>query len=638
MAGGGGSGTAFYDAALQKRQAMMGASGARALLKNFRVFRIAAFACIGGVLYGYNQGMFSGVLAMPSFQAHMGEWDPVDPNADQSKKGWLTAILELGAWIGTLLSSFMAEILSRKHSVLVATAVFILGVIIQATAVQAGHEVILAGRFITGMGVGSLAMIIPIYNSEVAPPEVRGALVATQQLSICFGIMVSFWIDYGTNFIGGTELGHQQDAAWLTPTTLQLAPAVVLFVGMIFMPFSPRWLVHHGREEEARKVLSHLRELPSDHELVELEFLEIKAQSLFEKRTIAEHFPHLSEPTAWNTWKIQWVAIGKLFQSRAMFKRVIVATVTMFFQQWTGINAVLYYAPTIFNQLGLDSTTISLLATGVVGIVMLLATIPAVLWIDRVGRKPVLTVGAIGMGTCHIIIAIILAKNIGRFSEQVAAGWAAVVMVWLFVIHFGYSWGPCAWIIIAEIWPLSSRPYGVALGASSNWMNNFIVGQVTPIMLQSITYGTYLIFGILTFMGAGFIWFFVPETKRLTLEEMVSTWAHSLRFKLTNTLYASILYYTSKLDSNHIFYHRTSSSVLKERPRPTLSAWTKSAARLVSRPSSRERRVPAAATTVWTSRKRWRRPRLGSRGSPYGGCAILGAGVLRFAVRILGVG
>ncbi|KAK0712818.1 general substrate transporter [Lasiosphaeria miniovina] len=519
--GGASTGAGFiYDAALNRRQALMGKSGPGALVENFRVFSIAAFACIGGVLYGYNQGMFSGVLAMPSFQKHMGDYDPLDPNADQTKKGWLTSILELGAWIGTLLSGFLAETLSRKYGVLVACAVFMLGVIVQATSVTAGHDAILAGRFITGMGVGSLAMIIPIYNSEVAPPEVRGALVATQQLAICFGIMISFWIDYGTNFIGGTSIDTQTDASWLTPICLQLAPAMILFIGMIFMPFSPRWLVHHGREEEARKVLSSLRGLSADHELVELEFLEIKAQSLFEKRTIAEMFPELREQTAWNTFKLQFVAIKRLFQSRAMFKRVIVASVTMFFQQWTGINAVLYYAPTIFKQLGLSDNTTSLLATGVVGIVMFLATIPSVLWIDRVGRKPVLTVGAIGMATCHIIIAVIVGKNIDSWDEHPAAGWAAVCMVWLFVIHFGYSWGPCAWIIVAEIWPLSTRPYGVALGASSNWMNNFIVGQVTPDMLKSITYGTYILFGLLTYLGAAFVWFFVPETKRLTLEEM----------------------------------------------------------------------------------------------------------------------
>ncbi|KAI1463266.1 general substrate transporter [Daldinia caldariorum] len=520
MVAGADSGAAAYDAALKRRQEMMGASGPTALVKNFKVFRIALFACIGGILYGYNQGMFSGLLAMPAFKSHMGEYDPFDDSEDQTKKGWLTAILELGAWVGTLLSGFIAEAISRKYGVLVAVTVFVVGVVIQATAQSGGPNVILGGRFVTGMGVGSLATIVPIYNSEVAPPEIRGALVALQQLAITFGIMVSFWIDYGTNYIGGTTLGSQKDAAWLVPICLQLFPAVILFAGMIFMPFSPRWLVHHGREDEARKILASLRGLAADHELVELEFLEIKAQSQFEKRTVAEHFPQLREQTAWNTFKLQFVAIKSLFQTRAMIKRVVVATVTMFFQQWTGINAVLYYAPSIFTSLGMSSTTTSLLATGVVGIAMFIFTVPAVLYIDRVGRKPVLTIGAIGMATCHIIIAVIVAKNADRWASQAAAGWAAAAMVWLFVIHFGYSWGPCSWIIVAEIWPLSSRPYGTSLGASSNWMNNFIVGQVTPIMLSRIGYGTYILFGLLTFMGAGFIWFFVPETKRLTLEEM----------------------------------------------------------------------------------------------------------------------
>ena len=151
---------------------------------------------------------------------------------------------------------------------------------------------------------------------------------------------------------------------------------------------------------------------------------------------------------------------------------------------------------------------------------MWLATIPAVLYVDKVGRKPILIVGAIGMATCHIIIAVIFAKNVDQWQTHTAAGWAAVAMVWLFVVHFGYSWGPCAWIVISEIWPISQRPYGIALGASSNWMNNFIVGQVTPDMLTHLTYGTYIFFGLLTFMGAAFIWIFFPETKNLSLEEM----------------------------------------------------------------------------------------------------------------------
>lgn len=285
----------------------------------------------------------------------MGEWDPLDPNANQTKKGWLTSILELGAWLGTLLSGFLAESISRKYGILVAVTIFVLGVVIQATAItSSGYNSILAGRFITGMGVGSMAMIVPIYNSEVAPPEVRGGLVALQQLAITFGIMISFWIDYGTNYIGGTTLATQSDAAWMVPTCLQIAPALVLFFGMLFMPFSPRWLVHHGREEEARRVLAGLRDLSVDHELVELEFLEIKAQSLFEKRTVAEHFPQLREQTTWNIFKLQFVAIKSLFQTKAMFKRVIVATVTMFFQQWTGINVSVHTESTFFLSLFLS--------------------------------------------------------------------------------------------------------------------------------------------------------------------------------------------------------------------------------------------------------------------------------------------
>ncbi|EOD46687.1 Sugar transporter [Neofusicoccum parvum] len=517
MAVGGGATSQFDSAALARRQELSGAAGPLALIKNLKVFGIACFACLGGLLYGYNQGVFSGVLTMNSFQRTMPDWTGDD---NSSRMGWLTSILELGAWIGTLYSGFLAEILSRKYAILINVAVFIVGVIIQTTAAAGGgHHSILGGRFITGMGVGSLSMIVPMYNAEIAPPEVRGALVGLQQLSITLGIMISFWIDYGCNYIGGTGDG-QSKTAWLLPLSLQLVPAVLLGVGMLFMPFSPRWLVHHERDSEARTVLASLRNLTQDHELIELEYAEIRAQSLFEKKTLAEKFPHLSEPTAWNTFKLQWVAIGSLFKSKPMFRRVIVATVTMFFQQWTGINAILYYAPQIFNKLGLSSNAVSLLATGVVGIVMFIATIPAVMYVDKLGRKPVLIVGALGMATCHIIIAVIVAKNQYQWPTHQSAGWAAVVMVWLFVVHFGYSWGPCAWILIAEVWPLSNRPYGIALGASSNWMNNFIVGQVTPDMLTNMTYGTYIFFGLLTFGGAAFIWLVVPETKNLTLEEM----------------------------------------------------------------------------------------------------------------------
>ncbi|KAL8946964.1 MAG: hypothetical protein Q9222_006704 [Ikaeria aurantiellina] len=455
----------------------------------------------------------------------MGDWV-----GNATKKGWLTSIFELGAWFGCLYSGFLAEILSRKYAILVNVGIFVVGVIIQCITAVSGAAGIIAGRFITGLAIGAMSVNVPNYNAEVAPPEVRGSLVALQQLAITAGIMVSFWIDYGTNNIGGTGK-TQSDAAWILPICLQLVPGIALGIGILFMPFSPRWLVHHGREAEARKVLSSLRNLEQDHPLIELEFLEIKAQSVFEKRNTAEKWPNLVALTPLNTFKLQFVAIGSLFTTKAMFRRVIVATVTMFFQQFTGINAVtnqsapflhvvLYYAPSIFEALGTSSNTTSLLATGVVGVAMFLATIPAVLYIDKLGRKPVMLAGSLGMGICHFTIAIIFAKNQYQWATHKAAGWAAVVMVWLFVVNFGYSWGPCAWVLISEVWPLSNRAYGIALGASSNWMSNFIVGQITPDLLKRITYGTFIFFGLMTAGGAVFLWWYVPETKRLTLEEM----------------------------------------------------------------------------------------------------------------------
>lgn len=205
-------GNAKDDAAIQQRLALTTSSGPAALMRNLRLFFIASFACLGGLLYGYNQGwcpspdakalstyqshsigVFSGVLTMTAFGNHMGDYV-----TNSTKKGWLTSILELGAYCGTWYSGFLSEIISRKYAIVVNTVIFIIGVVVQLTATAGGYQSILGGRFVTGMGVGSLSMIVPMYVAECSPPEVRGLLVALQQFSIEFGIMVSFWIDYGT--------------------------------------------------------------------------------------------------------------------------------------------------------------------------------------------------------------------------------------------------------------------------------------------------------------------------------------------------------------------------------------------------------------------------------------------------------
>lgn len=482
------------------------------MLHNARVFRIAVFASLGGLLYGYNQGVFSGVLNMRNFDDRMGK-----AVSDTNLEGWLVSVLELGAWFGALCTGYLADKLSRKYTIVLAVCVFCIGVIVQTAAFHSSS--IFAGRLVTGLGVGSLSMAVPLYNAELAPPEVRGSLVALQQLAITFGIMISFWIDYGTNFIGGTGKTQSQ-AAWRIPLALQLVPAIILGVGIIFMPFSPRWLVNVGREDEALAVLSSARGLPPNSEMVQIEFLEIKGQHLFEKETQAIKYPQWQDGSFWSNFKLAFYDYLSLLTTRTLLFRTAVGTLTMFFQQWTGVNAILYYAPTIFKDLGLTGNANSLLATGVVGIAMFVATIPAVIWVDNIGRKPILVSGAFIMAACHLIVAVLTGLYHNSWESHTSAGWVACAFVWIFAIAFGYSWGPCAWILVAEIWPLSIRGKGVSISASSNWMNNFIVGQVTPTMIKKLGFGTFVFFGSFSFVGGLFILFLVPETKGLTLEEM----------------------------------------------------------------------------------------------------------------------
>jgi len=498
--------------ATSRRRTLQGQSGWAGLVKNRKIFAIAVFASLGGLLYGYNQGVFSSVLDMNNFDHRM-----ASAVNTPGTKGWLVSVLELGAWLGVLCTGYLADRLSRKYSIVFAVVIFCIGVIVQDTAFHPGS--IYAGRFITGWGVGSLSMAVPLYNAELAPPEVRGSLVALQQLAITFGIMISFWIDYGTNYIGGTG-DSQSPAAWRLPIALQLVPALILGVGILFMPFSPRWLVNNGRDEEALMVLSRARSLPPDSEVIQIEFLEIKAQYLFEKETSEINFPQFQDGSWKSNFKLGVFGYWSLLRSPTLLRRVAIGSLTMFFQQWTGVNAILYYAPAIFTSLGLVGNTNSLLATGVVGIVMFLATIPAVIWVDSVGRKPVLVSGALIMAGCHLIVAVLTGLFHNSWQTHKAAGWVACVFVWIFSMAFGYSWGPCSWIVVAEIWPLSVRGKGISIAASSNWMNNFIVGQVTPTMMNHIGFGTFVFFGSFSFLGALFILFFVPETKGLTLEEM----------------------------------------------------------------------------------------------------------------------
>ncbi|EST05114.1 General substrate transporter [Kalmanozyma brasiliensis GHG001] len=512
------SGNEITNALAEHRLKLVGATGAAGLVQNARTFSIAVFASMGGLVYGYNQGIFGQVLTMTSFAKVSGVTGIENPTLS----GLLTSILELGAWVGVLMNGYVSDAIGRKKCVLFAIVWFVVGVIIQANTHGGSYDYILAGRTITGVGIGSLSMIVPLYNAELAPPEIRGSLVALQQLAITFGIMISYWIAYGTQYIGGTGDGQSQ-AAWLVPITIQVLPALILGVGMLFVPESPRWLMNEGREQEALSTIAGLRRLPESDLLVQMEYLEVKAQKLFEDRVSQHDHPHLQDGSRASNFKLGLAGYKSLFTNPSNFKRTTVAVLVMLFQQWTGVNFILYYAPFIFQSIGLSSSkTISLLASGVVGIVMFLATIPAVLYVDKWGRKPTLIAGSIIMGICHFVVAIIIATCRDDWARggSAAAGWVACTFIWIFAIAFGFSWGPCAWIIVAEVFPLGLRAKGVSIGASSNWLNNFAVAMSTPDFVKAAPYGAYIFLGLMCVIGTAYIFFLVPETKQKTLDEL----------------------------------------------------------------------------------------------------------------------
>ncbi|KAI9270655.1 general substrate transporter [Phascolomyces articulosus] len=474
----------------------------KGFISNPFVFATALFASIGGITFGYDQGVISGVQEMETFVERF----PMN----STENGFVVAILELGAWAGAWLSAYPADRFSRKYTIVIACVVFLLGSSFQGGAQNLDY--LMAGRFICGLSVGSLSMIVPMYQSEIAPPEVRGSLVSLQQLAITFGILIAFWINFGCQYISG-------EAQWRVPLCLQLVLGIFLGVGILFFPFSPRWLMSKGREEEALKVLSKLRRHPIDHPDIQEEWREIKISVEFDKELERHQYPQYQGGGTKNSMMIGLMGYRDLFRP-GMFRRVAIGSVLMFFQQFCGTNSLIYYAPRIFQSLGLSGQTISLLATGVVGIINFVATWPTVMFLDVMGRKVTLMVASVFMTLCMIIIAVISALYQDNWEGNEAKGWGCVAMTYVFIANFAFAWGPIGWVIPAEIFPLRARAKAMSITTSSNWMNNFIIAQITPILLEKIGYGTYVFFACFCFLSFFFVLFFVPETKGRSLEEM----------------------------------------------------------------------------------------------------------------------
>lgn len=483
--------------------------GLSGILASRYVVLCAALSAMGGLLFGYDQGVVSVTLVEPQFLQRFPRVEPGTSGAG-FWKGLLTAMIELGALIGALNQGWIADKYSRKYSIVLAVIVFTVGAILQTASVA--YAMLVVARFIGGVGIGMLSMVVPLYISEISPPEIRGTLLVLEEFSIVAGIVIAFWITYGTQFIAS-------EWAWRLPFLLQVIPGLVLGIGIVFLPFSPRWLASKQRDRDALRALARLRQLPMTNERVQLEWHDIRAEVALHNEISRERHPHLQDGSRTSRIKLEIASWADLFK-RGCWRRTHVGVGIMFFQQFVGksscacqssaamfettfscilalwapahghagINALIYYSPTLFGTMGLDHS-MQLIMSGVLNITQLVGVTTSIWSMDRVGRRPLLMFGSVMMFVSHAIIAGLVGKYSDDWPAHRTQGWTSVTFLFVYMVSFGASWGPVPWALPSEIFPSSLRAKGVALSTCSNWLNNFIIGLTTPPLVEITGYG-----------------------------------------------------------------------------------------------------------------------------------------------------
>ncbi|KAI8648319.1 MFS domain-containing protein [Fusarium sp. Ph1] len=504
-----------YDIAMEEHVSMnmtvepYGPSGFRGLFSSPYVAMCAAFSAIGGLLFGYDQGVISVTLVMARFLDRFPEVGNDAPGAG-FKKGLMTAMITLGAFIGAINQGWIADWISRKRSLMVAVVVFVIGSAIQTGAID--YTMLVIGRFIGGIGIGQLSMVVPLYISEISPPEIRGSLLVFEELSIVIGIVVAFWITYGTKDM----TSHW---SWQLPFLLQILPGLLLGFGAIFLPYSPRWLASKDREDEALDSLAKLRALPKTDPRVQREWMDIIAEARFQAGILRERHPRLTQRTDYaSKIRLELVSWADCLKP-GCWRRTLVGAGIMFFQQFSGINALIYYSPTLFGTMGLDSE-MQLIMSGVLNVTQLVGVFSSLWTLDRFGRRTILLTGSFLMFVPHLIIAVLVGKFSHDWPSYTAEGWTSVTFLLFYMLAFGASWGPVPWAMPAEVFPSSLRAKGVAISTCSNWINNFIIGLITPPLVQKTGFGAYVFFAVFCLLSLVWVWFCVPETNGKTLEEM----------------------------------------------------------------------------------------------------------------------
>ncbi|KAI8099419.1 general substrate transporter [Halteromyces radiatus] len=464
-------------------------------LKPFRksVYISSTVAALGGALCGFDTGAISSILAMNIFIDKFFTKDTYT-----YLQGLLLAFYLMTAALGAFFSGFFCDRLSRKYTIAGASLIFCIGVLFQIIGYN--FALLCAGRLVTGFGAGLMTNAIPLYHSEISPPDIRGRLISLFTLMSTFGQVIGYFVTFGTSYL-------TTDWSWRAPWMVQLFSGALFGVFALTLPFSPRWLVDQGRTNEALDVLADLNELQTDHPAVQREYNEIKTEIEFEQS--------LGNRT-----------YGELFVGSNL-KRTLIAFFISISTSFTGSVAIWYYSPQIMASAGLSDVSASIATSGASGILSIIATFFSLQFmIDRLGRVPVFQIGAGLMGISMFVVGAMFAcytvVNVDT-GEVIVVNTNArntiIAFIYIFTASFAFSYGMASYLYPAEIFNMRCRAKGLALTYGLNWGFSILITYCVPLFMASTVSGVYFFFGaccVVCLIGVSFI----PETKGKTLEEM----------------------------------------------------------------------------------------------------------------------
>ncbi|CAL4913290.1 unnamed protein product [Urochloa decumbens] len=464
-----------------------------------KITPIVIISCImaatGGLMFGYDVGISGGVTSMDDF---LGKFFPAvlrkkhedkDSNYckyDNQGLQLFTSSLYLAGLTATFFASYTTRRLGRRLTMLIAGVFFLVGVVFNGAAQNLA--MLIVGRILLGCGVGFANQAVPLFLSEIAPTRIRGGLNILFQLNVTIGILFANLVNYGTDKI--------HPWGWRLSLSLAGIPAVLLTLGALFVTDTPNSLIERGRLDEGKAVLKKIRGTDN----VEPEFNEI-----VEASRIAQEVKH---------------PFRNLLQRRNR-PQLVIAVLLQIFQQFTGINAIMFYAPVLFNTLGFKSDA-SLYSAVITGAVNVLSTLVSVYSVDRVGRRMLLLEAGVQMFLSQVAIAVVLGIKVTDHSDNLGHGWAimVVVMVCTFVSSFAWSWGPLGWLIPSETFPLETRSAGQSVTVCVNLLFTFVIAQAFLSMLCHLKYAIFVFFSAWVLVMSVFVLFFLPETKNVPIEEM----------------------------------------------------------------------------------------------------------------------